>query len=191
MNVLQEQVLVLNRLWQAIDVVTAETAFCNIVRGVATGIDIGPDQMRPVTLQEWLALPIREQDRSIGTIHGLVRVPTVIACVRYDRMPKKHPKLNTQNVRKRDRDRCQYTNRLLGPNEGNLDHVVPRSRGGKDTWDNLVYCAKDINEQKADRLPEEAGLTLVRKPVVPKEVPAMMLIEPEKPDWTHFLLKHD
>jgi hypothetical protein len=188
-SVLNDQVLVLNKNWQAIDIMNVETAFCNLIRGVATGIDT--ETLRPVTFQEWMTLPIRETDRSIGTIHGLVRVPTVIACVTYDRMPKKSPKLNTGNVRKRDQSRCQYTNRMLAPHEGNLDHVVPRSRGGQDTWENLVWCAREVNQAKADKLPEEVGLKLVRRPQAPREVPAMLLIEPrpDKPDWNHFLIR--
>lgn len=187
MNVLNDKVLVLNRAWQAIDVITVETAFCNMTRGVATGIDIGPDIMRPVTIDEWLALPVREGDRSIGTIRGQVRVPTVIACVRYEKMPKKHPKLAASTIRRRDGNRCQYTNRLLGPGEGNLDHVVPRSRGGKDTWENLVWSSKEVNQRKANRLPEEAGLRLVRKPTAPKALPAIVTIEPHNPEWRRFL----
>ncbi len=188
-NVLNDSVLVLNRNWQAIDIMSVETAFCNLVRGVHTGIDT--EFLRPVTLAEWLALPIRENDKSIRTVHGLVRVPTVIACVTYAKMPKKTPKLSTENIRKRDRNRCQYTDRVLRPGEGNLDHVIPRSRGGKDTWDNLVYSAKEVNQMKGDRLPEEVGLKLVRRPRAPGQVPAMMLIEPrpDKPEWNSFLIR--
>jgi 5-methylcytosine-specific restriction endonuclease McrA len=188
-NVLRDQVLVLNRNWQAIDVITVETAFCNLVRGVATAIDT--EAMRPVTWSEWMSLPVRETDKSIGTTHGHVRVPTVIACTSYDRMPKKSPKLNSANIRKRDGGRCQYTNRLLAPHEGNLDHVVPKSRGGKDTWTNLVWSSKEINQKKGDKTPEEAGLRLLRRPQAPREVPAMLLIEPrpDKPDWNTFLLR--
>lgn len=188
-NVLHDQVLVLNRNWQAIDITNVETAFCNLVRNVHTGIDT--TNLRTVTFEEWMALPIREGDKTIGTTHGLIRVPTVIACVHYDRMPKKAPKLNSDNIRKRDDNRCQYTNRKLGPGEGNLDHVLPLSRGGKNTWENLVWSARDVNQEKANRLPEEAGMKLLRKPKAPGTIPAMLLIEsrPDKPDWDHFLVK--
>ncbi len=188
MNVLQESVLVLNRNWQAIDVTDVETAFCNITRGVCTGIDT--DVMRPVTLEEWLALPILDHHKSIGTVHGRVRVPTVIAAVLYAKMPKRRPKLCAQTVRERDGNKCQYTGRVLKPHEGNLDHVLPRSRGGKDAWENLVWSAKDVNQAKADKTPEEAGLKLLKKPKAPQELPAMMLIRPrpDKPDWNKFLV---
>lgn len=189
MNVLNEQVLVLNKHWQAIDVMSVETAFCNLCRGVATAIDT--DQMRTVTFDEWRTLPIRDTDKVIGTSRGVIRVPTVIACVTYDKMPRKSPKLNTDNIRKRDGNRCQYTDRVLGPGEGNLDHVEPESRGGRNTWENLVWCAREVNQRKGNRRPEEAGLKLLRKPKAPKQVPAMLLIEarPDKPDWNQFLIR--
>jgi len=188
-SVLTESVLVLNKNWQAIDTMNVETAFCNLVRGVATAIDT--DSMRPVTFDEWRTLPIREGDRSVGTTRGPVRVPTVIACVTFARMPKKTPKLTTANVKKRDGNRCQYTNRLLGPGEGNLDHVIPQSRGGQSTWENLAWCDKKINQIKANKTPEEAGLKLVRKPKALREVPATLLIEPraDRPEWDPFLIR--
>jgi 5-methylcytosine-specific restriction endonuclease McrA len=189
MSILQDQVLVLNRLWQAIDVTTCETALCNLYRGVHTAIDM--ETLRPVTFDEWLTLPIRANDKSIGTVYGFIRVPTVIACVSYDKMPQKTPKLSAKSIRRRDGNRCQYTGKLLGPGEGNLDHVIPRKRGGKNIWENLVWSAKKVNQRKADRLPHEAGLKLIRPPVAPRPVPAMVLIDPrpDKPDWNYFLIR--
>ena len=75
------------------------------------------------------------------------------------------------HIRERDSNRCQYTGVLLHPDEGSLDHVAPRSRGGADTWENLVWSAKDVNQRKADRLPQEAGLKLLAVPRAPKELP--------------------
>jgi len=98
-------------------------------------------------------------------------VPTVIVAVNFAKVPKKRPKLCARTIRERDGNRCQYTGRLLHPDEGNLDHVVPRSRGGADTWENLVWSAKDVNQSKADRLPHEAGLRLLAVPRAPKELP--------------------
>jgi 5-methylcytosine-specific restriction endonuclease McrA len=188
MNVLQDTVLVLNKNWQAIDTMSVETAFCNLFRGVATAIDT--DSLKPVTFEEWRTLTIRPGDKFVGTTHGPVRVPTVIACVTFAKMPKKSPKLTTDNIRKRDGNRCQYTNRVLGPGEGNLDHVIPESRNGAKSWDNLVWCDRSVNQQKANKTPEEAGLKLVRRPKAPGTVPASMLIErrPDKPEWNHFLI---
>ena len=67
-------------------------------------------------------------------------------------------------IRERDRNQCQYTGQLLAPDEGSLDHVLPRSRGGKDEWENLVWSSKDVNARKGNRLPHEACLKLLSVP---------------------------
>jgi 5-methylcytosine-specific restriction endonuclease McrA len=175
-------VLVLNRNWQAINIRTPQDAFCQMATNVATALDIelgggAPAEaaraqtLRPVTWDEWITLPIRDGDNAVRTVHGAIRVPTVIVAVNFAKVPKKRPKLNARNIRERDGNRCQYTGRLLHPAEGSLDHVVPRSRGGADTWENLVWSAKDVNQRKADRLPHEAGLRLLAVPRSPKELP--------------------
>ena len=170
-------VLVLNRNWQAINVRTPQEAFCMMATNVATGLEIeGEDHIRPVTWEEWITLPIREQDEAVSTVRGQIRVPTVIAAVNYAKVPKKRPKLCAKTIRERDGNRCQYTGRVLRPDEGSLDHVVPRSRGGKDVWENLVWSSKDINSRKGDRLPQEAGLKLLNVPRAPKERPVSALI---------------
>jgi 5-methylcytosine-specific restriction endonuclease McrA len=170
-------VLVLNRNWQAINIRTPADAFCQMATNVATALDIelGDDSraqaLRPVQWVEWTTLPVREGDHAVRTARGAIRVPTVIVAVNFAKVPKKRPKLSAKNIRERDGNRCQYTGRLLRPDEGNLDHVVPRSRGGRDTWENLVWSAKEVNQRKADRLPHEAGLKLLSIPHAPKELP--------------------
>jgi 5-methylcytosine-specific restriction endonuclease McrA len=165
-------VLVLNRNWQAINTRTPQDAFCQMATNVATALDIeGEDYIRPVKWDEWITLPIREQDNAVRTAHRAIRVPTVIVAVNFAKVPKKRPKLSARNIRERDKNRCQYTGRMLHPSEGSLDHVVPRSRGGADTWENLVWSAKEVNQRKANRLPHEAGLKLLTVPRAPKELP--------------------
>src|SRR6266404_3443580 len=99
-------VLVLNRNWQAINIRTPQEAFCQMATNVATGLDIefedaGAEEslalrtpnLRPVTWDEWITLPIRPQDNAVQTVRGPVRVPTVIVAVNYAKVPKKRPKL--------------------------------------------------------------------------------------------------
>ena len=170
-------VLVLNRNWQAINIRTPADACSQMATNAATALDIeGASLIRPVAWAEWITLPVRAGDNAVHTARGAIRVPTVIVAVNFANVPKKRPKLNARNIRERDGDRCQYTGRLLHPAEGSLDHVVPRSRGGADTWENLVWSAKDVNQRKADRLPHEAGLRLLATPRAPKEVPVTVLL---------------
>src|ERR1051325_1732606 len=170
-------VLVLNRNWQAIGVRTPAEAFCQMATNVATALDIeGENQIRPVKWDEWITLPIRESDAFVNTVRGAVRVPTVIVAVNFARVPMKRPNLSARTIRERDGNRCQYTGRVLRVDEGSLDHVVPRSRGGANTWENLVWSSKEVNSRKGNRLPHEAGLKLLSTPRAPKELPVTTLI---------------
>ncbi len=182
-------VLVLNRNWQAINVRTPADALCQMATNVATALEIDGENIRPVKWEAWLTLPIREQDSAIRTVRGPIRMPTVIVLANFSRVPKKRPKLSAKGIRERDGNRCQYTGALLKPDEGSLDHVLPRSRGGRDTWENLVWASKAVNARKGNRLPQEAGLKLLSIPRAPKELPASALIHNANAvaDWNLFL----
>ncbi len=182
-------VLVLNRHWQAIHVRAPADAFCQLATGVATALDVDGGNFRPVTWDEWLRLPVRAQHQSVQTVRGAVRIPTIIVAVNYARVPKRRPRLNARNIRLRDGNRCQYTGRQLAPGEGNIDHIVPRSRGGRDSWETCVWSCREINSRKGDRLPDEAGLQLLRPPAAPKEMPVTLFIRNLRgiAEWDLFL----
>jgi len=184
-------VLVLNRNWQAINVRTPQEAFCMMAANVATALDIeGENHIRPVTWDEWVALPLRAQDNAVQTVRGPIRVPTVIVAVNFAKVPKKRPKLCARTIRERDGNRCQYTGVVLRPEEGNIDHVVPRSRGGKDAWENCVWSSKAVNSKKGNRLPHEAGLKLLKQPKAVREMPVTALIRNAHgiADWEPFVM---
>lgn len=190
-NVLNKAiVLVLNRNWQAINVRTPADAFCQLATNAATALEIdGENHIRPVTWAEWITLPIRECDQSVQTVRGAIRVPTVIVAVNFAKVPRRRPRLCAKSIRERDGNRCQYTGKVLRPDEGSLDHVLPRSRGGKDEWGNLVWSDKAVNARKGNRLPHEAGLKLLSVPGSPKELPVTVLIRNAQgiADWRLFV----
>lgn len=163
-----------------------------LATNVATGLDISGESIIPVTWSEWLKLPVRDGDRSVMTQHGPVRIPTVVFCVNYSKVPKKRPKLCSRSVRERDGNKCQYTGKILAPEEGSLDHIMPRSRGGSSDWENLVWSAKDVNSKKANKTPEEAGLRLLAQPRKPKEIPVSATLKNAFgiPEWQMFLKDH-
>ena len=184
-------VLVLNRNWQAINVRTPQQAFIQMATDVATALDIDGETMVPMRWAQWIKLPVREQDNAVRTPGGPIRVPSVIVLSRFAKVPKRRPKFSARAIWARDGGRCQYTGQSLRPTEGNIDHVLPRSRGGKTSWENCVLASKDVNSRKADRLPEEVGLRLLRSPVVPKELPSTLFIRNTHriPEWRHFLVE--
>ena len=100
----KNSVLVLNRNWQAINITTPANAFCQMATDVVTALDIsGEDEMTPKRWQEWVALPIRVEDCTIGTPQGEVRAPTVVVCSNFDRVPMKRPKFSFRSIWMRDR----------------------------------------------------------------------------------------
>jgi len=182
-ELLQQKVLVLNRAWQAVDECSAQIALCDLCRGACTAIDVA--SMRPVTWTEWLTLPVRQGDRAINTIHGPVRVPTVVCKSQFSKMPKKRPKWSKKAVKIRDGGICQITGKPAP--DGNVDHVLARSKGGRDEWTNTVWTAKEVNTKKGDKTLEELGWELRRQPTAPPELPVSRLIRARHADWLIFL----
>jgi len=185
-------VLVLNRNWQAVNTTTPAHAFCQMSAGNALALDMDRDKnMVPVDWEQWLELPVRDFDWSVGAQRGAVRVPKVILAVHYAKVPMRHPKFSYQAIRDRDQGRCQYTGRKLGRDEGNIDHVVPRSKGGHTSWSNCVLSCKRVNNRKGDRTPQEAGLRLMKKPDAPRILPMTLFLRNVHriPEWEPFLIQ--
>jgi len=185
-----KNVLVLNRHWLPVSVVTPADAFCHMVAGTADGLCISPDSMRSLAWRDWRELPVGDS-ASIGTKHGPVRVPTVIVLTRYGGLPMRRPGFGFRALWERDGGRCQYSGRKLAIHEADIDHVMPRSRGGRDSWENCVISDRMINRRKGARTPNEAKLQLIRKPTVPRTVPVTHTIANTHNinDWKHFIMK--
>lgn len=199
-------VLSLNRAWQVIGHRTVKQALVALNGGnedlpAALGMDVAyprsgdnsfdftrPLYLNPVPWAEWIKLPVRDFDFVVCTPLYRVRVPTVIISTQFDKMPMRIPRVTRQAIFERDGGVCQYTGEHVGKSGGNLDHVLPRDRGGRASFENLVWAKREINSLKANRLPHEAGLRLLRRPKAPTALPVTALIrEPKHPDWRHFL----
>ena len=194
--VLGQPVLVLNRLWQAVNVIGAQRAFILLARGHANVVhhEAGPDDFRVFSMMDWIDFsrnnpPASDMD-AVHTVNRTIRLPRVILLTLFDRMPCKELKLTRNNVFERDKNRCQYCGQIFRREELNLDHVIPRHYGGRTTWENVVCSCIRCNTRKANRLPHEANMRLIRKAVKPKWRPiiAMALGRQEHhPAWRHFL----
>lgn len=183
-------VLVLNRNWQAIHAKSPSEAVSMMYSGNATGLDIqGIDRMIPYKWEDWIALTYDEKSDYITTVNGKIKIPKVIILCHFDKVPVKRPKFSLSAVWNRDNNTCQYTGKTLSKNEGNIDHIIPRSRGGKTTWSNCVLAHKDVNAVKANRTPDEAGLKLIKSPSVPKQLPITFYIKNKHnvKEWEIFL----
>jgi 5-methylcytosine-specific restriction endonuclease McrA len=148
--------------------------------------------MDPVDWETWIQLPIREFDNYVNTPKYKIRIPTVVVCTEYNKMPHARPKLNKENLAARDGHRCQYSGVILPRSRWSMDHVVPKSRTGKTTWQNVVLADKELNWLKGSKTNEEAGLKLIRQPKAPALMPVTASLQKDKVahhDWKFFLLK--
>lgn len=145
--------------------------------------------VNPVCWDEWVQLPVRPCDFSIKIGHGgEIRAPVVVLCATYSKMPTRTPSLNSSSIFERDKHTCQYCGRTLSRKELNLDHIIPESRGGPSSWTNLVTSCIHCNTTKADRLPHEAGMRLLRRPTTPKSTPISFSFRDAKhPMWAPFI----
>lgn len=203
MNILDKEIVFqLNRNWQIINCKTVRDTFTDIFGGgyknnppslpldITLGEDGSLEYATPVSGDDWINLPVRPGDLYVTTGRGQIRVPTVIICQNYAEMPMITPRPSHGTIRERDGSICQYTGRKLSRHEGNLDHVIPKSHGGKDTFENLVWCDKKLNSHKGNRRNEEIGLRLIRKPKAPPSVPKSFLFnEPKHPTHLPFLTR--
>lgn len=131
---------------------------------------------------EWVSLPIRDYDEYLNTPNHPVRLPTVVICSTYNKIKFQKVLFPTnKNVWERDNYTCSYTLRKLSRDELSVDHIIPKSRGGEDSWMNLVTCCKDLNSRKGNKLNEEIGLKLQRKPFVPKS--GGLIFNSVRPEW--------
>lgn len=119
--------------------------------------------------------PIEELE-AVHTPNRIIRLPRVILLSFFDKLPCKELKLTRSNVFERDKNQCQYCAKVFPREELNLDHVIPRHYGGKTTWENIVCSCIKCNSRKANRLPHEANMRLIRKPVKPKWRPVISLV---------------
>jgi len=195
-SALDANVLVLNKLYMPIHIVRARRAFGLLCREVAEVISIEENRFETHDFDSWVELSaLRDQFPEddghdyVRAVNFEIRVPKIIRLLVYDRLPQRAVKFNRRNLYARDENRCQYCGRRFPTSELSLDHVVPRSRGGTSTWTNLVCCCVGCNSRKGGRLPEEAGLKLVRKPYKPRRSPLIRLtIRDEKyKSWRHFV----
>lgn len=183
-------VLVLNKNWQAIGIKSPADTFAMLMTDAATGLDIrGQDYMVPLRWNDWLKLSIEDEDDFVQTVNQKIKIPKVIVLCKFDKVPKKRPRFSQKNIWIRDNFTCQYTGKKLKPGEGNIDHVLPKSRGGATAWENCVLACRQVNAKKADATPEEVGLKLLKQPTPPKELPVFHYITNKHniKEWDIFL----
>lgn len=199
------QILVLNNLYQPVGQISLKKALVAMnsdgPEPSARAIDIiygtNPDGSRnleevisffPYLFEEWLMVEFREGlDNYIRTPRIKFRAPTVLI-TSYAKMPKKKLHANKSRLFEAQQGRCGYTGKIIPFKKGNIEHIKPRSLGGKDEWENLLYVDADVNHKRGNRPLEELGLKPLFKHKTPKPIPASCTIKKAvHPDWQVFL----
>ena len=194
--ILETNVLVLNRVYMAVHVITVRRAFRLLFSERAEVVDFVDDRYATYDFESWVEMSrLKEEWRDrrendwIRTVRFDIRVPRVIRLLVYDRLPQRGVKLNRRNVYARDANRCQYCGEKFPTQELSIDHVLPRSRSGRSTWENLVCCCTRCNVRKGGRTPKEARMKLVRAPREPRRSPliSVRLGSARYQSWKQFL----
>ena len=161
------ETLVLNKSWVALTVSTIKDGIIKLFQGSAKAVDENYNQYN---WSEWLEKSQKDDlddDKYVRSAMIKIRIPHVIVLQEYNRIPKIKIKLTRRNLFIRDKGRCVYTGARLTLKNATMDHVFPKSKGGKTCWTNLVLASVEANTRKANRTPEEAGMKLFKQPKKP------------------------
>lgn len=168
-EVLSGHVLVLNRLWQAIDICSVRRAVCLLYLKHAQVVIKEGGSFYTFGFEDWRDFSRNTSNDGdiIRTISYNLKTPRIILLLLYDRLPPWEVKFTRKNIYKRDNNICQYCGKKFQPEDLNLDHILPLSRGGKDSWQNVVCSCVPCNLRKSNRTLKEAGMSLIRLPRKP------------------------
>ncbi|MEM9399071.1 MAG: HNH endonuclease [Verrucomicrobiota bacterium] len=189
--VLTQNVLVLNRLWQVVNVCSVRRAFCLLYSGHAQVVDSSTGNYQTFDFDEWqIASENPSLDGEItNTVNFKIKVPHIIVLMVFDRLPRKEVKLTRNNVFERDNYTCQYCGKKMDKKHLNIDHVIPRDKNGKTTWENVVTSCIPCNTRKGNKLHHEIGMRLLSQPKRPRTRPfvTMSFTQNHPESWRHFL----
>jgi 5-methylcytosine-specific restriction endonuclease McrA len=195
-SALDASVLVLNKLFMAVHVISVRRAFCLLFKELAEVVSLEDGQFATYDFATWRevseyrALYYRQEDDDwVRTVSTEIQAPRVIRLTGYDRMPRQTVKFNRRNIFARDNNQCQYCGKRFPTSELSLDHVSPRSQGGVASWENIVCACVSCNVKKGGRTPKEAHMHLIRKPEKPKRSPMLnlKLTHSKYQSWRTFL----
>lgn len=198
-RVLSSSVLVLNRYYMAVHVISVRRAFVLLYRELAEVVHIENGQYATYDFSAWCEISQftmleagfadRDQHDWVRTVKFQIQVPRVVRLLGYDRVPRSTLRFNRRTLFARDEHCCQYCGQTRPISQLSIDHVLPRSRGGKTTWENVVCSCVTCNTKKGSRTPQEARMNLIRPPHKPRHNPLLTskMANPKYEIWRSFL----
>jgi len=200
MSSLNAGTLVLNRGWMAVQICSVRRAISLVYQGHAKVVD---QDFQTYSFNDWSDVSQQmveiSDDEFIHSPTLKIKVPRVIVLILYDKLPKRIVSFSRKNIFERDKFSCQYCG-VKPPNKKTalkwmedkaltFDHVIPRSQGGKTTWNNIVTCCLECNKRKGSRTPAQMNWKLKKKPKRPEWQPTLNIplkVIPHK-EWVNFL----
>lgn len=192
---LSTNVLMLNRLYMAVRVICAKRAMSLLYRDQAEVVAYEEGKYYSYDFTDWVELSRAKATFEphahdwIHTVHFQVAVPKIVRLLGYDRLPAADVKLNRRNLFARDQNRCQYCGHKFATSELTIDHVKPRSQGGRTIWDNVVCACVKCNVRKGGRTPDQARMKLITAPRKPRRSPilSIKLSDSRYASWKQFV----
>ena len=157
-----------------------------VYRGAAKVIE--PDTYQTHDFDSWADLATADENRTIHTIRLSIPVPEVILLTHHDRAPSRQVPFSRRNLFRRDGNQCQYCGRKFSSEDLSIDHVLPKSKGGKTNWENCVLACLKCNVRKGSRSLGEVGMRLLRPVARPTWSPCLSVrIGRRRPCWEKFV----
>jgi 5-methylcytosine-specific restriction endonuclease McrA len=187
MSAIASPVLVLNKHWVPIRITTAADALTKMFAGHAKAVRAEDYSMHG--FQSWADLGAMHDSIYVITARSYISVPDAIVLLKYGEVPEKVLVFSRNNIFRRDHYTCQYCGAKPGAPELTIDHVTPKSRGGKSSWTNCVLSCIACNRKKANKTPAEAGMVLRKQPVKPNWSPMLILqkVKNTPKNWQKFV----
>ena len=184
--------LVLNKVYIPIHVIGYKRCMSLIYQDNAKSLD---KNFMPYAFKDWVEYSsypevLDDGYAMINTVKHKIAIPDIIVLTAYDRLPRREIKYSRENVFHRDGYVCQYCGEKFKRDDLTIDHVIPKSHGGSNLWNNLVCCCDPCNGKKADRTPGQASMRLIREPVEPRWISPLHKVAhgPNmRPGWEKFL----
>ncbi len=184
--VLQERALVLNRYWTAVGTTSVRAALCLLYRSAARAVH--PLDSTVHDFDSWAGLEVGDGEPCVRTIRHRLKVPEILLLTHYDGVPRRRVTFSRRNVYRRDRFTCQYCGARPALEDLTVDHVIPRSKGGRTAWTNCVLSCVKCNRRKSNRTLVEAGVRLIREPREPTWSPCLSIPHTSrKESWAPFM----
>lgn len=159
-SVLDHPTLVLNKGWQGINAKPVREALGDVLSERANILH--PDEYTQHNWESWTGIPVGIDEPALCTPRSRIKIPEIIILKDYNKVRHRRVKFSRRNLWKRDNFCCQFCGHRPRNDEITMDHVVPKSRGGKSSFKNCVLACIECNKRKDNRTPEEAGMRLFR-----------------------------